>query len=391
VEVCTQGIIGNIGSADGIAAAWNAARRSFAPDCVAIPARCVTRIAALELPAGAGEAARFPAPAADYAARIFASLGGSRDLRLAVRNLPPEQLLTAAADFEVLDFHGALPESHQGSASLTVQREGRFHGCLLWTVVSTAPGHDVDYLQEQSAWLPVYFPLSDEGLPVRAGDVLALQWQVALESDPRHPDYHLEVVCRAPGRAFQRRYTTRHRETARGGTRLHRQLIASVEARAPTLSVTALRSWLATRLPEHMIPQSWVFLPGLPLTPGGKLDREALPAPGRTRPALATPLLSPRTPAEVALTTLWADALGLAGIGVADDFFDLGGDSITAVRLTTATQRWLDAAVPLAALFDAPTVAAMARYLQARYAPALAAALARPRPVAGAGVEHGEL
>lgn len=390
VEVCTQGIIGNIGSADGIAATWNAARRSFAPECMAVPTQCVTRIAALELPTGAGEAARFPPLAAGYAAQLFEVLGGPCDLRLAVRNVDPAQLLTAPADFEVLDFSGPLAESHEGRATLTVQRDGRFHGCLLWTVVTTLPGHEVDYLKEQSAWLPVYFPLSDDGLPVRAGDVLELAWHAGPESDPRYPDYSLEVACRAPGRDFRHRYTTRHRETRRGGTRLHRQLLASVEDRALQLSVTALRGWLKDRLPEHMIPQSWVFLSELPLTPGGKLDREALPAPGRDRPALAVPLLPPRTAAEAALAGLWAEALGLAEIGVADDFFDLGGDSITAVRLTTATQRWLDASVPLAALFDAPTVAAMARHLEAGYGSALARALGRS-VTATLHVEHGEL
>lgn len=389
VEVCTQGIIGNIGSADGVAAAWNAARRSFAPDCVAVPETCVTRIAALELPAGAAEAACFPALAAEYAARLFQVMEGPCDLRLAVRNVDPASLLCAPATFERLDFRGALPETHQGSATLTVQRDGLFHGCLLWTVVTTSPGQTVDYLREQSAWLPVYFPLSDDGLPVRAGDLLELAWRTGLESDPRHPDYTLEVACHAPGRSFRHRYTTRHREAARGGTRLHRQLLASVEARAHQLSVTALRSWLASRLPEHMLPQSWVFLPELPLTPGGKLDRAALPAPGRARPQLGSPAIPARGAAEAALAVLWAEALGLGEIGVADDFFDLGGDSITAVRLTTATQRWLDAAVPLAALFDAPTVAAMARYLESRYGPALAAALARRS--GSAELEHGEL
>ena len=80
---------------------------------------------------------------------------------------------------------------------------------------------------------------------------------------------------------------------------------------------------------------------------------------------------------ENAVAGLWARALGLEAIGVEDNFFDLGGDSITAVQLTTATQRWLDAPVALAALFDAPTVAAMCRHLEGAYAAALAAALGR--------------
>jgi acyl carrier protein len=94
----------------------------------------------------------------------------------------------------------------------------------------------------------------------------------------------------------------------------------------------------------------------------------------------------PRNAVETAVAALWAQALGLEAIGVEDNFFDLGGDSIAAVQLTTAIQRWLDAAVPLATLFDAPTVAAMSCSLQTAFAAPLATALKR-----GTDREHGEL
>ena len=106
VDVCTQGIIGNIGSADGIAPVWNAARRHFAPGCVPVPETCTTRIAALELPAAVRKGPRFGSLAADYARRVFASVGQPFDLRLCLRNVGDRDLLTEPADFEVLDFHG---------------------------------------------------------------------------------------------------------------------------------------------------------------------------------------------------------------------------------------------------------------------------------------------
>jgi hypothetical protein len=104
VEVCTQGIIGNIGSADGIVPVWNAARRSFAPGCVPVPSRCVTRLALMELPAAARQQPRFAPLAADYVQRVFGVAGAPFDLRLCVRNVTPAELLTAATDFEELDF-----------------------------------------------------------------------------------------------------------------------------------------------------------------------------------------------------------------------------------------------------------------------------------------------
>jgi amino acid adenylation domain-containing protein len=397
VEVCTQGIIGNIGSADGIVPVWNAARRSFAPGCVPVPSRCVTRLALMELPATARQQPRFASLAADYVQRVFCVAGAPFDLRLCVRNVTPAELLTAATDFEVLDFGGPLPAGHSGSVQLEVLRDGIFDGCLLWTVVSADAAHTVDYLREQRAWLPVFVPMTDEGLAVRRGDVLHISWRAFNESDARHPDYAFSVSRAADGErpACEFNQVTRHAGSVAGATRLHRELLAGLGSTMQVVSVDALRAWLGERVPEYMVPQSWMFLPELPLTPGGKLDREALPAPGRHRPRLAAAAIAPRNAVETAVATLWAQALGLEAIGVEDDFFDLGGDSITAVQLTTATQRWLDAPIPLAALFDAPTVAAMSLRLEADHGAALAAALARspavPAAYGGMDREQGEL
>ncbi|MEQ1802722.1 MAG: amino acid adenylation domain-containing protein, partial [Gammaproteobacteria bacterium] len=388
VEVCTQGIIGNIGSADGIAGIWNAARARFAPGCVPVPETCITRIAALELPdrirPGADPGPRFGPVAADYARRLFGSMGQPFDLRLCLRNVDAGDLLSAPADFEVLDFHGALATAHAGSADLVITRDGLFDGCLLWTVVTAGAGQTVDYFREQQAWLPVFLPLADEPVPVCKGDRLHLQWECRLESDPLFPDYSVEASLAGPAGTVRVSHVTRHRSGSAGGTRLHRQLLAGLEPDGPgsaeQLSVPELRRWLGARVPEHLVPQSWVFLPELPLGPGGKLDREALPAPGSARPRLAGPPLAPRSAAEHALSRLWTEVLGIDAPGVEDDFFELGGDSISAVQLTTRLQRWLDAGVPLAALFEAPTIAGLARHLAGHFPEAVAAALARSAP-----------
>ncbi|MDH5275389.1 MAG: amino acid adenylation domain-containing protein, partial [Gammaproteobacteria bacterium] len=386
VDVCTQGIIGNIGSADGIGTIWNTARRHFAAGCVPVPERCVTRIAALELPAAVRAGPGFGPLAADYARRLFASVGQPFDLRLCVRNVASDDLLTAAAEFEVLDFSGELATTHTGGAELRVTRDGLLDGCLLWTVVTAGAGQTVDYFREQRAWLPVYLPLGDEPLAVRRGDCLQLRWESRLQSDARFPDYSVTATLASVAGPIERTAVTRHRSSIAGGTRLHRALLAQLAAGPPGASaptVTGLRRWLDTRVPEHLVPQSWVFLAELPLGPGDKLDREALPAPGTDRPQLAEPPVAPRSAAEQAVADLWTEVTGLEALGVEDDFFDLGGDSITAVQLITRLQRWLDAGVPLAALFDTPTIAGLARYLQGNFPDALAAALSRAdRPVA---------
>jgi len=117
-----------------------------------------------------------------------------------------------------------------------------------------------------------------------------------------------------------------------------------------------LRRWLARSLPEYMLPAAFVILKKFPLTPNGKLDRQALPAPS---PAAAGEA-APRTPLEAALAELWAEALRLPKVGIHDNFFELGGHSLLATRLTAAIRRTLRLETPLRTLFHHPSVAALA-------------------------------
>ncbi|NUR63052.1 MAG: amino acid adenylation domain-containing protein, partial [Catenulispora sp.] len=94
-------------------------------------------------------------------------------------------------------------------------------------------------------------------------------------------------------------------------------------------STSALRSFLRESLPDYMVPAVFVELPELPLTPNGKVDRKALPTPDGVRPELADVFAAPSTPTEELLAGIWAEVLGLDRVGVTDDFFDLGGHSLS--------------------------------------------------------------
>ncbi|HEU4328000.1 MAG TPA: amino acid adenylation domain-containing protein [Roseiflexaceae bacterium] len=128
---------------------------------------------------------------------------------------------------------------------------------------------------------------------------------------------------------------------------------------AARLSHAALREFLKARIPEYMVPSAFVVLPRLPLTPNGKIDRRALPRPSTDRPDLDALYVAPATPAQAALAEIWSAVLEIERIGIHDNFFALGGDSIRSVRvLALARARGLH--FSLEQFFRAQTIAELA-------------------------------
>jgi amino acid adenylation domain-containing protein len=124
-----------------------------------------------------------------------------------------------------------------------------------------------------------------------------------------------------------------------------------------SVSTDAVRAFARERLPEHMVPSAFVAMDALPLSPNGKIDRRALPAPERT--GRETAYVAPRSSAEETLAAIWAEVLGAPRVGVHDDFFDLGGHSLLAVRVASRVQEAFGVSLPLHTLFEARTVEAL--------------------------------
>jgi len=125
------------------------------------------------------------------------------------------------------------------------------------------------------------------------------------------------------------------------------------------LTVGELRSYLGQKLPSYMIPSYYVTLDALPLTPNGKVDRSALPEPEGIRPDLGMEMVAPRTPIEASLAVIWSDVLGLDTVGVHDNFFDLGGDSILSIQIIARANQ-VGVHLTPRDMFEAQTIAALA-------------------------------
>ena len=161
----------------------------------------------------------------------------------------------------------------------------------------------------------------------------------------QHPSVHQTVVTA--------------REDAFGDLRLVAYMIPNQEL-APTIN--EIRNFLATKLPQYMVPSSFVFLDSFPLTPNGKVDRRALPTPSNIS-NLGT-FVEPRNQIEMQLVQIWSKILKVDKVGVQDNFFDLGGHSLLAPYLMAQIKQQFGRDIPLTNLFQNPTIEQLATIVQ---------------------------
>ncbi len=151
------------------------------------------------------------------------------------------------------------------------------------------------------------------------------------------------------------------REDIPGDKRLAAYLVSSS---GQAITADELRRALMRELPAYMVPSAFVFLERLPLTPSGKIDRRLLPPPGQSGLASRGHFVAPRDRLERQLVRIWEKLLGRRGVGILDDFFELGGHSLLGARLFVEIERNLGRFLPVATLFQAPTVKQLAEIIR---------------------------
>jgi amino acid adenylation domain-containing protein len=151
-------------------------------------------------------------------------------------------------------------------------------------------------------------------------------------------------------------------EERHGDKRLVAYIVAERQA---GLSLTALQKSLRELLPDYMIPTGWVLLDQMPLTPNGKVDRAALPEPGRTRLDTGQSFVAPPTIIEEALAAIWRQVLDLRQVGSDDNFFWLGGHSLLATQIMSRIRESFQVELPVRSLFESPTLAELSKRIEA--------------------------
>ncbi|HEX8275245.1 MAG TPA: non-ribosomal peptide synthase/polyketide synthase [Longimicrobiaceae bacterium] len=206
------------------------------------------------------------------------------------------------------------------------------------------PGSRMYRVMDRVRWRPdgelEYFGRTDFQVKVRGFRIEPGEIETALRSAPGVRDAVVVVREDTPG---------------------NRRLVAYVAAApGPRPSVADLRAWLRDAVPEHMVPSAFLVLESLPMTPNGKLDRRALPAP-EGRPEGGEEYVAPRTPTEEALAAIWAELLEVGRVGANDNFFDLGGHSLLVVQLHARLKESIAPRLSVADLFGIRTLADLAR------------------------------
>jgi len=138
---------------------------------------------------------------------------------------------------------------------------------------------------------------------------------------------------------------------------------ASMSLSDPFLTAGELRNFIEQKLPDYMVPSTFIMLESLPLTPNGKVDRQALPDPEAFRPELGAAYEMPKTEAEQRIAEIWQESLRLEKVGIYDNFFDLGGNSLLMIRAHGKLKEKFNTDITIADLFRYPTIAALAQYL----------------------------
>lgn len=371
VDYCVAGIVGSIGGSEGAGVLINAARKFLKDPKNMIPERSVTRIAAISLEESTFEYG-FSAVANHYVSKIFDQYDKNLELRICLKNLPSEQIISTHGIFEDLDYTQEVELDHTHEISLNFTQDGIFNGFQVWLDLFVDEENRVNILEDAGSWLPVYFPVSYPGHAVSEGDFLKASITRKMDSSEINPDYFLEgTLVRLNGEEVNIAFQSYSHKTVSKFNRFHQQLLNQgnpevLEAPGPA----QFRQFLGKTLPDYMLPSAFIKLEALPLTPNKKVDRKAL-AQREVEVTTNREYTPPRNEVERKLVAIWEKLLlnqdneSQAGqIGIEDDFFELGGHSLLATRAISAIRKSLQMELVIKDLFAHPTVKKLARFLQ---------------------------
>jgi amino acid adenylation domain-containing protein len=373
-DVCVSELIGVIGSSEGAISVLNDAWRLLKPDAVMVPRRCITKFAPFMLPQHLADSPRLSGLPHLYTEKVFAKVGHPFDLRLCIKNCPPDHVIAEPKVFEDLDFSGPSDANATTEATFTVSTDARLDGFLFWLNLYPDPSQMVDSLADRLSWLPAFIPIFDPGVQVVRGDVVRVRGARTVVVGGRLPDYYLDgVVERLDGERVRFSMSSVNQSKVFRATPFHDRLFNDFDvvgdstdaADGSLLDLGAtLRQFLQQRLPSYMVPSSFVILDADASRSTGKLDlRKMAKNRGRRQADRRTGRHGPATKLEETIAAVWGDVLNLGHVDRRDNFFDIGGDSLLISQVRASLERDLSRQISIIDLFRYPTVSSLGGFL----------------------------
>jgi len=374
-DVCVSEIVGSIGGSEGAAVIINDSRRLLKPGGGMIPERSVTKIAAVTLPDEILQHPKFTKISGHYTDKIFEQVGYSFDLRVCIKRFPKSNVLSNVQVFEDLDFTQpvVLEESHE--VEFEILQSGRLDGFLVWLNLHTVKGEEIDILEHEHCWLPIYFPVFEPGISVSKGDRIQGICQRTLCDNQLNPDYAIKgELLKSDGEVIEFEQISYHYKKRFKQSPFYQRLFAEgagtennggQESKAKF--VKNIREYIRKHLPEYMVPAALVVMASLPLTPNNKVNRKALPAPDTTGISDAD-YVKPNSGMEKNIAEVWQDVLKIEKVGIYDNFFELGGNSLLLVKVYNQLLQIdsLSQKPSMVELFKYPTISTLAKQMSGK-------------------------
>lgn len=359
VDYCVSEIVGTIGGSEGAAGIINSVHSQMKDPGCQIPCRSVSKIAAVTLPEDEFDHS-FEEVGAHYVEEIFKHMGRRFDLRLSLLSFSHKYLVSSADVFEDLDFTRENLLENEHEIYLQIEKNSVMNGFIVWLCLYCDNEEVIDTLEKKFIWLPLYLPVFSEGEPVRKGDYIKASVIKKLSENKLNPDFTLAgtLYKKSRNKPVDFTYHTPHMPRDFKGSRFYKQIFDVNELRVTRhIDTEDIREFLGKELPEYMMPAYLIELEEIPLMPNGKIDRKALPLPEKVN--LKEEVIPPRNEIEQRISQVWREVLNHDRVGIYSNFFEIGGDSLKAMRVSAQLNREFD--ITINHIFQYGTIAEIAK------------------------------
>ena len=366
VDICVSQLVGIIGSSEGIIPILNSVHdRMLKPGGLMLPARAKTYIVAASLPDDIIENPSCDAVAGHYVNEIFKQEGKVFDLRFALADFSTKYILSDQAVFECLDFSHPIEIEEQNSLTINIKEDGVINSFVLWSSIIMDESLELDASEDNFTILPMVFIL-DHTYMVSKGDIIHLNCIRSLASSGRSCNHSLsgELVTRQ-GDRFKIYYVSEHISNNYGNTSFYKSLLKDGEVHIKKQSGDIIRqklnNHLSESLPEYMIPNFYTILESMPLTPNGKINRRALPEPDMS--FMGEEYVAPRNEVDQQLADILCEALRIDKVGIEDDFFRIGLNSLIVTKIILSVNLRLHCQLVPKDIYDLATIKKLSDFI----------------------------